>query len=156
MTRTLRLRLRLRPRHAILSALIAPAALLAVTGPEAVADSACATPSLEQVSLDANGSATTAPVVVGSAKATVCFSVRAGAEGTLRVDAVFQDAAGAEQVVPVGEVAAAVGEDAAVTLSADGLPAPEDATTPIALRFTAADGSAWDIGDLHIDPYGKG
>jgi hypothetical protein len=152
MTRTLRLH----PRLATLLALLAPAAFFAANATTATADGTCTTPSLEQVTANADGSTTTAPVVVGSAQATVCFSVQAGAAGTLRVDAVYQDTAGADQIVPLGAIGAPATDAATVTLSADGLPAAEDAATPIVLRFTAVDGSNWDIGDIHIDPYGKG
>jgi hypothetical protein len=151
MTRTLRHH----PRLATLLALLAPAALFAINAATATADGTCTTPSLEQVTVNADGSTTTAPVVVGSAQATVCFTVQ-GAAGTLRVDAVYQDAAGADQVVPLGAIGAPATDAAAVTLTADGLPTAEDAATPIVLRFTTADGSGWDIGDVHIDPYGKG
>jgi hypothetical protein len=136
MTRTLRHR----RTAAIASSLLAAAALLAAGHSEARADGGCASPTLDAVSVGANGSATTAPVVVGSDQATVCFSVLSADTGTLKVDAVYATAAGTEQVVPV-------------TLSADGLPTTGDA---VELRFTSSDGGTWDIGDVHIDPYGKG
>src|SRR3954453_14941227 len=102
MTRTLRHR----RTAAIASSLLAAPALLAAGHSEARADRACASPTLDAVSVGANGSATTAPVVVGPDPATRWLSVAPADPGTLKVDAVYSPAAGTEEVVPVGTVAA--------------------------------------------------
>lgn len=112
------------------------------------------------VRLHAGDSTTTEPVCLGLDEPTLRFFVRdqGGLLGTLRVDALID---GVPLPVPVGLVTGLLTGDAwqpsptflALGNLLDILPGD----TQVAFRFTAGGlGSAFAIGDVYVDPYGKG
>jgi hypothetical protein len=112
------------------------------------------------VQLGSGDSTTTEPVCLGLGEPTLRFFVRdeGGLLGTLRVDALID---GVPLPVPVGLVTGLLTGDEwqpsptflALANLLDILPGD----TQVSFRFTAGGlGSAFAIGDVYVDPYGKG
>jgi hypothetical protein len=109
------------------------------------------------VELGPGDSATTEPVCLDLGEPTLRFFVRdeGGLLGTLRVDALVD---GVPLPVPVGLVTGLLTGDEwqpSPTFLAVANLLPGD--TDVAFRFTAGGlGSSFAIGDVYVDPYGKG
>ena len=107
------------------------------------------------------GSATSAPMCVGIEHPTLRFFARhdGSVASTLRVDVLYEDAAGTTRSLTVGRVLG--GDDWSPTLVmpvvANLLALVPGERTAVAFRFTAegAD-AAWRIDDVYVDPYSKG
>ncbi|TMM03681.1 MAG: hypothetical protein E6G10_06965 [Actinobacteria bacterium] len=107
------------------------------------------------------GSATSAPMCVGIEHPTLRFFARhdGSAASTLRVDVLYEDAAGTTRSLTIGRVLG--GDDWSPTLVmpvvANLLALVPGERTAVAFRFTAegAD-AAWRIDDVYVDPYSKG
>jgi hypothetical protein len=106
-------------------------------------------PGTSALSLPAGASATTPPMCVDLAHPTVRFFGRGGS-GTLVVTALFRDALGLQQELPVG----------ALLPGGDWAPSPVLAivgnmlSPQVAFRFASA--GDWQIDDVYVDPYSKG
>jgi hypothetical protein len=114
--------------------------------------------------LPAGASATSPAVCVGILDPTTRFFVRntGSALGSLRVEVLFEDAAGNEHALPVGLVTGLLAgrswsPSLPQLLVANLLPLLPGDRTAIALRFTAVGPqSGWLVDDVYVDPYMKG
>jgi hypothetical protein len=110
--------------------------------------------------LPPGSSATTASMCVGIEHPTVRFFARQTSGpflGTLRVEVVFEDAAGTVRSLPIGQVSA--GLNWTVTpvypVVVNLLPLLPGAHTAVAFRLTPQSGTSWQIDDLYVDPWGS-
>ena len=106
-------------------------------------------PGANALSLPAGASATTPPMCVDLAHPTVRFFARGGS-GPLAVTAVFRDALGNEDELPLGTaLASPVWAPSAVMPVLGNLLSDE-----VSFRFSSL--GAWRIDDVFVDPYSKG
>ena len=114
----------------------------------------------QSLSLPAGSSATSAPICVGILHPTVRFFAKRRSTGllaslsTLRVDVLFENAAGTVNSLPIGVV---VGNGTwqptlPMLVVANLLPLLPGDATPVAFRFTAQGGD-WSVDDVWVDPY---
>jgi hypothetical protein len=112
------------------------------------------------LSLPAGSSATTAPMCVGIEHPTLRLFVRnAGSPpSTLKVEVLFEDAAGNVQSATLGAVpaTAAWGPTPAMPIVVNLLTLLPGERTAVAFRFTPQGaGGAWRIDDVYVDPYSR-
>jgi hypothetical protein len=107
--------------------------------------------------LPSGSSAATAPMCIGIEHPTVRFFAKRETGSlldTLRVDALFTDAAGHDNVLPIGTVLG-FGNWAPTTPLAIGVNALALIGDPlqVSFRFVPLNGSRWSVDDVYIDPY---
>lgn len=111
------------------------------------------------LSLPAGSSATSPSVCVGLEHPTIRFFAQGSGDAltaALRVDVLFEDAAGTVHSLTVGRVAP--GDWAATppfAVVANLLPLLPGDHTAVAFRFTPEGTGSWRIDDVHVDPYGR-
>jgi hypothetical protein len=108
--------------------------------------------------LPAGSSATSSSICVGIEYPTLrLFARNAGAaSSTLRVEVLFEDAAGNVLSAPIGTLTAGTSWQPTVpmVIGANLLPLLPDSKTPVAFRFTPqGSGGDWRIDDVYVDPY---
>jgi hypothetical protein len=108
------------------------------------------------LSLPGGSSATTSTVCVGLEHPSVRFFARNTGSplGTLRVDVLFEDAAGAVHSVPIGVVLGLAGGwqvSTPMPIIANLLPLLPGNYTPVAFKLTPQGGS-WKVDDFYVDP----
>jgi hypothetical protein len=116
------------------------------------------------VALGEGASATAPMVCVGVDDPTMRFFVRnaGSAEGTLRVDVLYEDDSFQMQTLTLGTLTSADAGDEWTPSPSLELAAPlvallDDDLTPVWFQFTAqGSGSSWVVDDVYVDPYGKG
>lgn len=136
------------------------AAIVAESAPQDVSGSG----TQSALRLASGASATSPAMCVGILHPTARFFVRntGSVLGSLRVEVLFEDAAGDQHALPVGLVTGLLaGRSWSPTLpqvlGANLLAALPGERTEIALRFTAVGPqSAWLVDDVYVDPYQKG
>lgn len=115
---------------------------------------------LRSLTVPPGGSATSPTICVGIGHPTMRFFAKRTSGGllnrsTLRVDVLFENAAGAVQSQPIGVVPGVGGWQPTLPLPvlANLLPLLPGDHTPVAFRFTPILGGSWSIDDVHVDPY---
>lgn len=105
------------------------------------------------LSLPAGSSATSRAICVGIEHPTLRFFARRDGLGTLKVDVLFEDAAGAAREATIGHVTGTSGWQPTPVLPivVNLLTAGE--RTAVAFRFTPQGGADWRIDDVYVDPY---
>lgn len=114
------------------------------------------------LAIPAGGSATSASICVGLEHPTIRFFAKRRSTGmlaslsTLRVDVLFELATGDVVSLPIGTVLNGGGWQPTLPMLAVAnlLPLLPGEHTPVAFRFTAQ-GGAWSIDDVFVDPYGR-
>jgi hypothetical protein len=111
--------------------------------------------------LPAGSSATSATMCVGTGHPDLrIFARRSGGSiaSTLRVDVLFEDAAGVVHTLTIGNVSA--GSSWTLTpdmpVVANLLPLLPNSMTPVRFAFTPQDSAAWSIDDVYVDPWRGG
>ncbi len=112
------------------------------------------------VALPAGSSATSPALCVGLLHPTLRFFARNTGTtlGTLRVEVLFEDAAGNVRALPIGQVLGHRGWSPTLPMPviANLLPLLPGQHTAVAFRFTpSGPGSSWLIDDVYVDPYRK-
>jgi hypothetical protein len=109
--------------------------------------------------LPAGGSATSPAICVGIEHPTIRFfekSVGASLGSNLRVDVLFEDAAGNVRDLTIGRETRGGWEVTPVyVVVANLLAVLPGEHTAVAFRFTPEGTGSWQIDDVHVDPYGK-
>ena len=108
--------------------------------------------------LPAGAAAVSGVSCVGINRPSMRFFVRqsgGGAAAYLRVDALFEDAAGTTRAMTIGALGASDSWQPAPVLAITPslLPLLPDAQTPVAFQF-AATGGTFRVDDIYVDPYG--
>lgn len=110
--------------------------------------------------LDDGGSATSPAMCLGLEHPTLRFFARnAGSlTGSLNVDVLFEDARGDVHALRIWKAIGHFGWQPTlpVPIVANLLPLLPGSHTPVAFRFSASGGGAWQIDDIYVDPYRKG
>ncbi len=113
------------------------------------------------LSLPAGASATSPAICVGITHPTIRFFARRSSGGmlsqaSLRVDVLFETAAGDVLSLPVGSAVSDAGwqPTSPMPIAASLLPLLPGEMTPVALRFTA-EGADFSIDDVWVDPYAR-
>ncbi len=112
------------------------------------------------VALPPGSSATSPALCVGLLHPTLRFFARnmGTTLGTLRVEVLFEDAAGNVRALPIGQVLGHRGWSPTLPMPviANLLPLLPGQHTAVAFRFTpSGPGSSWLIDDVYVDPYRK-
>jgi hypothetical protein len=112
------------------------------------------------VALPPGSSATSPALCVGLLHPTLRFFARNTGTtlGTLRVEVLFEDAAGNVRALPIGQVLGHRGWSPTLPMPviANLLPLLPGQHTAVAFRFTpSGPGSSWLIDDVYVDPYRK-
>jgi hypothetical protein len=107
--------------------------------------------------LPSGSSAATAPMCIGVEHPTLRFFAKretASLLGTLRVDALFKDVAGNNQVLPIGTVpgGAKWAPTAPLVIGINTL-ALSGGPLQVSFRFVPLNDSRWSIDDVYVDPY---
>jgi hypothetical protein len=115
------------------------------------------------LSLPAGSSATTSPVCVGLGHPTLRLFARGSGSLTssllssLRVDVLFEDAAGNVVSLPIGVVPGALHSTwrptQPIPIVANLLPLLPGERTAVAFRFTPQGRAAWRVDDVYVDPF---
>lgn len=109
--------------------------------------------------LPAGSSATSPAVCVGIEHPTIRFFAKssgASLGSALRVDVLFEDAAGNEHDLTIGHVGRGDWQvTPAYLIVANLLPLLPGEHTAVAFRFTPEGTGTWQIDDVHVDPYGR-
>ena len=111
------------------------------------------------LSLPAGASATSPAVCVGIEHPTIRFFAKSSGASllsALRVEVLFEDSSGNLHALTIGRVGR--GDWAATpayAVVANLLPLMPGDHTPVAFRFTPEGTGAWQIDDVHVDPYGR-
>jgi hypothetical protein len=104
-----------------------------------------------------DGSATSAPICVGIEHPDLRFFAKGSNSGaTLKVEVLFETAAGDVLTAPIGVVTASSdwSLSAPMPILANLLPLLPGSYTPVAFRFSAS-GGAFRIDDVYVDPYAR-
>ena len=109
--------------------------------------------------LPAGSSATSPAICVGIEHPTIRFfekSSGASLGSSLRIEVVFEDAAGNQHDLTIGRETRGGWEvTPAYLVVANLLPLLPGEQTAVAFRFTPEGTGSWQIDDVHVDPYGK-
>ena len=109
------------------------------------------------LSLPAGSSATTASVCVGIEYPTLRFFVRnrGSASSVLRVEVLYEDAAGATRSLPIAALTAGPNwqPTAPLPLAVNLLPLLPGDRTAVAFRFTPEGAGDWSVDDVYVDPW---
>jgi hypothetical protein len=112
------------------------------------------------LSLPTGSSATTAAMCVGLGHPTLrLFARNSGSVlSTLKVEVLFEDAAGVVHALGIGTLLAGPGWQPTLPLPvvANLLPLLPGSQTAVAFRFTPTAGGDWSIDDLYVDPWRHG
>jgi hypothetical protein len=108
--------------------------------------------------IPAGGSATSATACVGLENPSIRFFARSSGSGlfsSLRVEVLFEDAAGNVHSLPIGAVGAGGTwhPSTQMPVVVNLLPLLPGAHTPVQFRFTPMGGASWQIDDVYVDPY---
>lgn len=113
----------------------------------------------QSLALPNGSSATSAPICVGLEHPTIRVFARNGGSpfASLRVDVLFEDAAGGLHSLTIGNVGSTSSWRPSVQMLvvANLLPLLPGSYTPVEFRFTPQGGS-WSIDDVYVDPHHSG
>ncbi len=112
----------------------------------------------QSLSLPAGSSATSATACVGIENPSMRFFARSSGGGvlsSLRVDVLYEDAAGTVHSLTVGNVGRSGSwqPSPVIPVVANLLPLLPGDHTPVEFRFTPVGGASWQVDDVYVDPW---